>query len=65
MIRKMIPVPMINVQLGYEWNNVGVYLLAYNIFDEEYIDAANTLGEPATHTLGYPRQLSLSLRGHF
>ena len=60
-----------NAQIGYEWNETfGVYFIASNLFDEEYIDSASSTGfvegvNPANHTLGNPRQLSVSLRGRF
>ena len=52
---------LVNMQLGYEWQSVGVYLIGKNIFDDEYIAARQT------HyiTLGNPRQVSLSVRGSF
>ncbi|KGJ97403.1 TonB-dependent receptor [Colwellia psychrerythraea] len=52
---------LVNMQLGYEWQQIGVYLIGKNIFDEEYIATRQT------HyiTLGNPRQVSLSVRGSF
>lgn len=52
---------LVNMQIGYEWERMGIYLIGRNIFDKEYISAAH-LRTPA---LGAPRQLALSLRGSF
>ena len=52
---------LVNMQLGYEWDSIGVYLLGQNIFDKEYLEYN---GEE-TLTIGHPRQLSLSVRGSF
>ena len=49
------------MQLGYEWQSVGVYLIGKNIFDDEYIAARQT----NYITLGNPRQVSISVRGSF
>lgn len=52
---------LVNMQLGYEWENIGVYLIGRNIFDEEYI------ADRQAHyiTLSKARQFSLSVRGSF
>ncbi|WP_057830027.1 TonB-dependent receptor [Colwellia sp. TT2012] len=52
---------LVNMQLGYEWQSVGVYLIGKNIFDDEYIATRQS------HyiTLGKPRQISVSVRGSF
>lgn len=52
---------LVNMQLGYDWDVIGVYLLANNLFDEEYIESN---GENFI-SLGHPRQVSLSVRGSF
>ena len=52
---------LVNMQLGYEWQSVGVYLIGKNIFDDEYIAARQT----NYITLGNPRQVSISVRGSF
>ena len=60
-----------NAQVGYEWNeSFGIYFIASNLFDEEYVSSANANGFSdgvviARHTLGDPRQFSVSLRGRF
>lgn len=59
---------LVDVRIGYEWRNesqFGIYLVAQNLLDEEYRSAAATLTNPATHTLGDPRQVSLEFRGSF
>jgi iron complex outermembrane receptor protein len=58
---------LVNAQIGYEWDSLGVYLIASNLFDEEYISRIRAFDPLSTNrqTLGNPRQLSLSLRGSF
>lgn len=58
---------LVNMQLGYEWENVGIYLIGRNIFDKEYISrAAFGAGRRVVRQdLGAPRQVSLSIRGSF
>lgn len=52
---------LLNMQLGYEWESVGIYLIGRNLLDKEYVSASH-LRTPA---LGEPRQVALSLRGRF
>ncbi|MCL1092455.1 TonB-dependent receptor [Shewanella kaireitica] len=52
---------LVNMQIGYEWQNVGVYLQGKNLFDEEYITNKFT----RTPALGEPRQFALTVRGEF
>ena len=52
---------LVNMQLGYEWQDIGIYLQGKNLFDEEYI----TTNFTRTPSLGAPRQLALTLRGEF
>jgi len=57
---------LVNMQLGYEWESIGVYLIGKNIFDKEYITSPEFINKRTTrHTLGEARQLSLSVRGTF
>lgn len=57
---------LVNFQLGYEWQNLGVYLMGKNIFDEEYIISPEFINKRTSrYTLGEARQLSLSVRGTF
>jgi outer membrane receptor protein involved in Fe transport len=52
---------LVNMQVGYEWDIVGVYLIASNIFDEEYLE----FNGEETITIGQPQQVSFSVRGSF
>jgi len=58
---------LVNGRIGYEWEEMGIYLVGKNILDKEYIDrtAIGTGRRVVRHTLGSPRQLSLVLRGNF
>lgn len=58
---------LVNMRIGYEWEKVGVYLVAKNLLDKEYLEGA-AFGQGrrvVRHELGDPRQLSLVVRGHF
>ncbi|NQZ89340.1 MAG: TonB-dependent receptor [Colwellia sp.] len=52
---------LVNMQLGYEWEMIGVYLKTSNLLDEEYLE----FNGDKTITIGQPRQVSLSIRGSF
>ncbi|QQX81156.1 TonB-dependent receptor [Shewanella sp. KX20019] len=52
---------LVNMQLGYEWQDIGIYLQGKNLFDEEYI----TTNFTRTPSLGAARQFALTLRGEF
>lgn len=56
-----------NMRVGYEWDNMALYLIGKNIFDKEYIQGAayGTGRRVVRHTLGAPSQFSLVLRGNF
>lgn len=58
---------LVNMRIGYQWENMGLYLVGKNIFDKEYIDrAAFGVGRRIVrHDLGAPSQFSLVLRGEF
>ncbi|MBL4630422.1 MAG: TonB-dependent receptor [Paraglaciecola sp.] len=58
---------LVNMRVGYEWDSVGLYLIGKNILDEEFISGAafGTGRRIVRHTLGEPRQISLSLQGTF
>lgn len=58
---------LVNLQVGYEWESVGVYLLAKNLLDREYVSGAafGSGRRIVRHNLGAPRQLSVSVRGSF
>ncbi|MCG7529871.1 TonB-dependent receptor [Psychrobium sp. MM17-31] len=58
---------LVNLRVGYEWDNYGVFLNAKNLLDEEYIASA-PWGEgrrDIRHELGAPRQVSVVFRGTF
>lgn len=52
---------LVNMQLGYEWDTIGVYLLANNIFDKQFLE----FNDHKIITIGDARQFSLSVRGSF
>jgi outer membrane receptor protein involved in Fe transport len=58
---------LVNMQLGYEWESIGVYLIGKNILDEQYIENPNIFSEReiTKQSLSAPRQFSLSVRGSF
>lgn len=58
---------IVNAQVGYEWNSFGIFLIASNLFDEEYISSANAFEGQTTQrqSIGDPQQFSVSLRGRF
>lgn len=58
---------LVNMKVGYEWDTVGLYLIAKNVFDKEYISGAalGTGRRVVRHDLGAPRQISLSFQGSF
>lgn len=58
---------LVNMRVGYQWEDFGIYVVGKNIFDKEYIDrAAFGAGRRIVrHDLGAPRQVSLVLRGEF
>lgn len=58
---------LVNMKIGYEWDDLGIYLIGKNLLDKEYIEgAAFGAGRRVERmTLGDERQISLSLRGKF
>lgn len=52
---------LLNIQIGYEWDDMGVYLMGRNLLDEEYVTGASL----RTPVLGAPRQVAVSFRGRF
>jgi len=52
---------LVNAQVGYEWDTVGIYLVGKNLLDEEYF-ASNRVRNP---TLGKTREFALTVRGIF
>jgi len=60
---------LVNMQIGYEWDNIGVYLIGKNILDEEYYTNPllddQSFDASSTVRIGNERQMSISLRGSF
>ncbi len=58
---------LVNAKIGYDWETFGIYLIAKNLLDKEYISGAalGTGRRVVRHDLGAPRQISLSLQGTF
>ena len=55
---------LVNMQLGYEFDNYKAFLTVRNVFDEEYIDLYRNENTPEMN-LGEPRQVSLTLQANF
>ncbi|WP_339615594.1 TonB-dependent receptor [uncultured Gilvimarinus sp.] len=55
---------LVNLKVGYEWDQLAIYATATNLLDEEYVELANT-GTPPSITLGAPRQLGVSVDYRF
>jgi len=60
---------LVNMQVGYEWENVGIYLIGKNLFDEEYFTQPliddDSFDQSSLVRIGEERQMSISLRGSF
>ena len=58
---------VVNMKMGYEWGSIGLYLIGKNILDKEYVSGAafGSTRRVIRHSLGTPRQISLSLQGTF
>lgn len=54
---------LVNMRTGYEWENVGLFLTANNLFNTEYVQSPNSGG--GFETLGTPRTWSLRLEASF
>ncbi|TMO54398.1 TonB-dependent receptor [Pseudoalteromonas phenolica] len=52
---------LVNFQLGYEWDNYGIYFIGKNITDEEYYVAHRARNA----RLGAPAEYAISFRGVF
>lgn len=61
------PYAIINVRLGYEFDSYGLYLFANNLFDEEYISQAFSLGPDgsAAGSFGAPSTYGIQFRARF
>ena len=55
---------LVNMQVGYEYDNYKAFLTVRNLFDEEYIDRYRNETTPEMN-LGEPRQVSLTLQANF
>ena len=60
---------LVNMQIGYEWESVGIYLIGKNILDDEYFTNPllddESFDASTTVRLGDERHMSISLRGSF
>ncbi len=58
---------VVNAQIGYELDSFGIYFIASNLLDEEYISDASRFRERSVsrQSLGNPQQFSVSFRGRF
>ncbi|MEM9267106.1 MAG: TonB-dependent receptor [Cyanobacteria bacterium P01_F01_bin.13] len=56
---------LVNAQLGYEWNNTGIYVFANNIFDSRYITAALTAAGQDLASFGDPFTIGVQVRSRF
>ncbi|MCJ8320611.1 MAG: TonB-dependent receptor [Colwellia sp.] len=53
---------LVNARIGYQWDNLSVFIIGKNILDEEYFTQQDSGG---IQSIGKPRQLSVSLEGNF
>ena len=56
---------LVNAQLGYEWDNTGIYIFANNIFDSRYITASLTAAGQDLASFGDPFTLGVQVRSRF
>ena len=56
---------LVNLRLGYEADNYGIYLFANNLFDEEYLTQAFDLGTGIGGTFGAPQTFGVQVRTEF
>ena len=59
------PFGLVNVQVGYEWSDTGIYVFANNILDSRYITAALTASGQDLAAFGDPFTIGLQLRSRF
>jgi iron complex outermembrane recepter protein len=59
------PFALVNVRLGYEFKNVGIYLFANNIFDNEYISRGFLSGSTAVVSYGAPATYGVQIKTRF
>lgn len=55
---------LVNLKVGYEWNQAALYATVHNLLDEEYIEQASR-GTPPSITLSAPRQVGVSVDYRF
>lgn len=56
---------LVNLRLGYEVDNYGVYLFANNLFDTEYVTQAFELNSGTAAVFGAPRTFGVQVRARF
>ncbi|MEM9484319.1 MAG: TonB-dependent receptor [Cyanobacteria bacterium P01_F01_bin.116] len=56
---------LVNLRLGYEADNYGIYLFANNLFDEEYLTQSFDLGTGIGGTFGAPQTFGFQVRTNF
>ncbi|MDJ0590612.1 MAG: TonB-dependent receptor [Pleurocapsa sp. MO_226.B13] len=59
------PFALVNAKLGYEFEDYGIFLLANNIFDQEYLTQAADFGMGIIGTYGAPRTVGVQVRAKF
>ena len=56
---------LVNAKVGYGNDNFGAYLVATNIFDDEYYDYQYENGGRMQALFGEPRMIGLTFEGRF
>lgn len=51
---------LVNLRLGYELEDYGIYLFANNVFDNEYVTQAFNIGSGTIATFGAPRTIGVN-----
>jgi iron complex outermembrane recepter protein len=63
---KQDPFALVNLRLGYEWRNYGIYVFANNLFDTRYITSGFQFPPPSvTAGFGEPVTYGFQLRANF
>jgi iron complex outermembrane receptor protein len=62
---KQAPFTLVNTRIGYEWQNMGVYLFVNNLFDKEYITTAFTGFFADLASYGDRRTVGIQVRSSF
>lgn len=63
---KQDPFALVNLRLGYEWRNYGIYLFANNLFDTRYITSGFQFPPPSvTAGFGEPVTYGFQIRATF